>query len=64
MTTEAELVRRAEEAARAGRPFAHWWLDTVCRDRRLIGPFLNPQTHDKCLAAYNAIRPPVARAGT
>ena len=64
MMTEADLVRRAEEAARAGRPFQHWWLDTVCRDRRLIGRFLNPQAHDRCLDAYDAISPPVARAGT
>ena len=62
--TEDDLVCGAEEAARAGQPFQYWWLDTVCRDRRLIGPFLNPQTHQKCLDAYNTISPPVARVGT
>ena len=61
MMSEADLVRRAQEAARAGVPFSRLWLSTVCQDRGLVARYLNPQTHDRCLQAYNAISPPVAR---
>ena len=58
MITESQLVQKAEEAARRGKDFGRWWIDSVCQDPSMVARYLNPQTHDRCLQAYNAIRPP------
>lgn len=64
MITEDRLVEWAERAAREARPFTTWWVSSVCQSQVLLGRFLNPETHQRCLDAYNRISPPSPRART
>ena len=58
MITEAQLVQKAEEAARRGKEFGRWWIDSVCQDPSMVARYLNAEMHGRCLDAYDRIRPP------